>query len=146
MKRLNLERSQREKVLRDRKRGVDMRKVDGMVEDGFETLRDAFAEAQLQGEGGAQLCIYRHGKRVVDLWTGRDKVNDRPYTAATISVQVSLADLWLPGRRGHPPHQRQDRWSVLRRRGRRAFEPGPVDRLAGTRRASRGTGIQQRAT
>ncbi len=54
-----------------------MRKVDGMVEDGFETIRDAFAEAQLQDEGGAQLCIYRHGKRVVDLWTGHDKVNDR---------------------------------------------------------------------
>src|SRR5438128_1962038 len=55
-------------------KGVDMRKVDGIVEDGFETVRDAFAEAQLQDEGGAQLCIYRHGKRVVDLWTGRDKV------------------------------------------------------------------------
>ena len=53
-----------------------MSKVDGMVEDGFETIRDAFAEAQVQDEGGAQLCIYHHGKRVVDLWTGRDKVND----------------------------------------------------------------------
>src|SRR5712691_12548147 len=64
-------------------KGVDMRKVDGIVEDGFETIRDAFAEAQLQDEGGAQLCIYRHGKRVVDLWTGRDKVNDRPNAART---------------------------------------------------------------
>lgn len=68
-----------------------MRKVDGMVEDGFETLRHAFAEAQLQDEGGAQLCIYRHGKRVVDLWTGRDKVNDRPYTADTISIVMSCS-------------------------------------------------------
>src|SRR5437879_9404014 len=50
-------------------KGVDMRKVDGTVENGFETVRDAFAEAQLQDEGGAQLCVYRHGKRVVDLWT-----------------------------------------------------------------------------
>ncbi len=66
-----------------------MRKVDGIVEDGFETIRDAFAEAQLQDEGGAQLCVYRHGKRVVDLWTGRDKVNDRPYTADTISILMS---------------------------------------------------------
>src|SRR6266566_1257343 len=66
-----------------------MSKVDGMVEDGFETIRKAFAEAQVQDEGGAQLCIYRHGKRVVDLWTGRDKVNDRPYTADTISIVMS---------------------------------------------------------
>src|SRR5438105_3229011 len=66
-----------------------MSKVDGMVVDGFETIRDAFAEAQVQDEGGAQLCVYRHGKRVVDLWTGRDKVNDRPYTADTISIVMS---------------------------------------------------------
>jgi hypothetical protein len=57
-------------------KGVDMRKVDRTVENGFETVRDAFAEVQLQDEGGAQLCVYRHGKRVVDLWTGCDKVND----------------------------------------------------------------------
>ena len=44
-----------------------MSKVDGMVVDGFETIRDAFAQAQVQDEGGAQLCVYRHGKRVVDL-------------------------------------------------------------------------------
>lgn len=34
-----------------------MSKVDGMVEDGFETIRDAFAQAQVQDEGGAQLCV-----------------------------------------------------------------------------------------
>jgi hypothetical protein len=38
-----------------------MSKVDGMVEDGFETMRDAFAEAQVQDEGGAQLCISGRG-------------------------------------------------------------------------------------
>src|SRR5256885_9270157 len=27
--------------------------------------------------------------RSVDLWTGRDKVNDRPYTADTISIVMS---------------------------------------------------------
>jgi CubicO group peptidase (beta-lactamase class C family) len=70
-------------------KGVDMKKVDGTVEDGFETVRDAFAEAQWQDEGGAQLCVYRHGKRIVDLWTGRDKMNDRPYTADTISIIMS---------------------------------------------------------
>src|SRR5260370_41350980 len=66
-----------------------MSKVDGMVEDGFETIRYVFAEVQVQDEGGAKLCMYRHGKRVVDLWTGRDKVNDRPYTTDTISIIMS---------------------------------------------------------
>src|SRR2546426_349770 len=71
--------------------GVHMREVDGTVEDDFAAIRDAFAEAQLQDEGGAQLCVYRHGKRVVDLWTGHDKVNDRPYTADTISILMSCS-------------------------------------------------------
>jgi hypothetical protein len=52
-------------------RGVHMREVDGTVEDDFEAVRDAFAEVQSKDEGGAQLCIYHRGKRVVDLWTGR---------------------------------------------------------------------------
>src|SRR5260370_24659337 len=66
-----------------------MSKVDGMVEHGFEAIRDAFAEAEVKTEGGAQLCIYRQGKRVVDLWPGSDRVNDGPYTADTISIVMS---------------------------------------------------------
>ena len=65
--------------------------IGGTVEKGFEAIKDAFAQGQAPDEGGAQLCIYRHGKKVVDLWTGRDKVNDRPYTDKTIAVMMSCS-------------------------------------------------------
>ena len=45
--------------------------------------------AQAADEGGGQLCVYRHGEKVVDLWAGRDKVNDRPYGEDTITVIMS---------------------------------------------------------
>ena len=57
--------------------------------EGFESVRDAFAEAQSHDEGGAQLCVYRHGKRVVDVWAGTDKLRSRPYTADTITILMS---------------------------------------------------------
>ncbi len=45
--------------------------VYGTTAAGFETLRDAFGDGQAKDSGGAQLCVYRHGRKVVDLWTGR---------------------------------------------------------------------------
>src|ERR1700761_7011259 len=63
--------------------------VHGTTAPGFEALRDAFAEGQAPDNGGAQLCVYQHGKKVVDLWTGRDKINDRPYTDQTLAVCFS---------------------------------------------------------
>ena len=63
--------------------------VGGYVARGYEGVRDAFAAAQANDEGGAQLCIYRHGQKVVDVWGGRDKVNDRPYDEDTITVIMS---------------------------------------------------------
>jgi CubicO group peptidase (beta-lactamase class C family) len=64
-------------------------RVEGTVERGFEAVREAFAEGQAQDEGGAQLCVYRHGSRVVDLWAGIDKLNGRQYAAKTITVLMS---------------------------------------------------------
>jgi CubicO group peptidase (beta-lactamase class C family) len=61
----------------------------GFVARGYEGVRDAFAQAQAADEGGAQLCVYRHGSKVVDLWAGRDKVNDRPYLQETLTVIMS---------------------------------------------------------
>jgi CubicO group peptidase (beta-lactamase class C family) len=61
----------------------------GFVAHGYEGVRDAFAHAQAADEGGGQLCIYRHGQKVVDLWAGRDKVNDRPYGEDTLTVIMS---------------------------------------------------------
>lgn len=46
--------------------------VHGTVAEGFEGVREEFA-AVLAEEGddpGAQLVVYRHGRRVVDLWSG----------------------------------------------------------------------------
>ncbi len=63
--------------------------VDGYVARGYEGVRDAFATAQSADEGGGQLCVYRHGQKVVDLWAGRDTVNDRPYGQDTITIIMS---------------------------------------------------------
>ncbi|HEY0303007.1 MAG TPA: serine hydrolase domain-containing protein [Rhizomicrobium sp.] len=65
--------------------------VGGTTEKGFEALRDAFAQGQAADDGGAQLCVYRHGKKVVDLWAGRDPVKDRPYTDKTLAVMMSVS-------------------------------------------------------
>jgi CubicO group peptidase (beta-lactamase class C family) len=63
--------------------------VGGYVSRGYEGVRDAFASAQAADEGGGQLCVYRQSQKVVDLWAGRDKVNDRPYGEDTITVIMS---------------------------------------------------------
>jgi CubicO group peptidase (beta-lactamase class C family) len=67
--------------------------VHGTVEAGFEGVREAFAAAQApeKDDGGAQLCVYRHGKKVVDLWAGQDKLADRPYTDETSTVCFSVS-------------------------------------------------------
>ena len=62
----------------------------GYAARGYEGVRDAFAAAQAADqEGGGQLCVYRHGEKVVDLWAGRDRENDRPYGQETITVIMS---------------------------------------------------------
>lgn len=65
--------------------------VKGTTASGYEDVRDAFAAAQALDPGGAQLCVYRHGRVVVDLWCGRDKVYNRPFTDQTITVIFSAA-------------------------------------------------------
>ncbi|GHF64365.1 esterase [Streptomyces mashuensis] len=45
--------------------------VQGTVADGFEPVRDAFADNfARRGERGAAVAVYRDGRRVVDLWAG----------------------------------------------------------------------------
>ncbi len=63
--------------------------TEGFVAPGFESVADAFEKAQAADKGGAQLCVYLEGKPVVDIWTGRDIVNDRPYGADTLTVVMS---------------------------------------------------------
>jgi CubicO group peptidase (beta-lactamase class C family) len=61
----------------------------GTVASGFEAVRTAFLAAQAGDPGGAQLCVYRQGERVVDLWAGWDPTNERPYGEDTIGVLMS---------------------------------------------------------
>jgi CubicO group peptidase (beta-lactamase class C family) len=61
----------------------------GAVAPGFEAVREAFVEAQRGDPGGAQLCVYRRGERVVDLWAGWDNVGGRAYGEHTIAVLMS---------------------------------------------------------
>jgi CubicO group peptidase (beta-lactamase class C family) len=63
--------------------------VNGYVARGYEGVGEAFGAAQANDEGGGQLSIYRHGDKVVDIWAGRDKINDRPYDEDTITVIMS---------------------------------------------------------
>src|ERR1700754_1543712 len=65
--------------------------VEGRTEPGFEAMRDAFARGQANDPGGAQLCVYHKGRVVVDLWTGRDPVNDRPFSGDTLIALASVS-------------------------------------------------------
>ncbi len=49
-----------------------MNSIEGTVESGFEGVMDAFAEGQVGDPGIAQLCVYHHGRVLVDLWTTRE--------------------------------------------------------------------------
>jgi hypothetical protein len=68
---------------------VNETEVRGTVAPGYEAVRDGFARGQADDESGAQLLVYRLGERVVDLWTGRDTVGGKPYTADSIGVLMS---------------------------------------------------------
>ncbi len=85
-----------------------MTAIDGWTAKGFEGVRDAFAAAQAEDSGGAQLCIWRHGETVLDVWAGRD-ARGRP------SVHGSIAHHPDVGEQGHHRNPR-----AYPRRARRA--------------------------
>ncbi|KUJ66160.1 esterase [Streptomyces albus subsp. albus] len=62
--------------------------VQGTVADGFEPVRDAFAENfARRGERGAALALYLHGRKVADLWGGtKDADGAEPWTRDTAQV------------------------------------------------------------
>ncbi|MFI6026552.1 serine hydrolase domain-containing protein [Amycolatopsis magusensis] len=75
-----------------------MTNVHGTVAEGFEAVREEFAAAAA-GENGAQVAVYVHGRRVVDLWAG-DEVTGETLTgvysstkgAATLVVALLVQD------------------------------------------------------
>jgi CubicO group peptidase (beta-lactamase class C family) len=65
--------------------------LDGYVAPGFERVRDAFiGNFDGNGEVGAAVCVYRHGRKVVDLWGGlADPATGRPWTRDTLQLVYS---------------------------------------------------------
>lgn len=68
-----------------------MTTIHGEVAAGFEPVREAFAANFAQhGDIGAAVCVYQHGRPVVDLWGGvADPETDRPWTGDTLQLVYS---------------------------------------------------------
>ncbi|WP_326701635.1 beta-lactamase family protein [Streptomyces sp. NBC_01754] len=62
--------------------------VRGTVAPGFEAVRDAFVRNfERRGERGAAVAVYRHGRKVVDLWAGtRDVDGTEPWALDTVQI------------------------------------------------------------
>ncbi|MFM9371675.1 serine hydrolase domain-containing protein [Streptomyces sp. Da 82-17] len=62
--------------------------VQGSVASGFEPVEDAFARNFAErGERGAAVAVYRHGRKVVDLWAGsRDVDGEEPWEEGTAQI------------------------------------------------------------
>ncbi|MEU1484360.1 serine hydrolase domain-containing protein [Streptomyces sp. NPDC005752] len=62
--------------------------VRGTVAPGFEAVRDAFVRNfEQRGERGAAVALYRHGRKVVDLWAGtRDVDGVEPWAVDTVQI------------------------------------------------------------
>ncbi|HEV7722063.1 MAG TPA: serine hydrolase domain-containing protein [Iamia sp.] len=60
--------------------------TEGTVEPGWGAVADAFvANFEERAEVGAAVCVYRHGRKVVDLWGGTaDPASGRPWAEDTI--------------------------------------------------------------
>jgi CubicO group peptidase (beta-lactamase class C family) len=61
----------------------------GEVAPGYESVRTAFETAQSADAGGAQLAVYHHGVKVVDIWGGRDVARGRSYPGDGIQILTS---------------------------------------------------------
>lgn len=85
-----------------------MVEVHGTCEGGFAGVADAFAENFADhDEVGAAVCVYHHGRPVVDLWGGRaDRESGRPWEQDTLQLVfsttkgIAAACVHLLGERG----------------------------------------------
>jgi CubicO group peptidase (beta-lactamase class C family) len=68
-----------------------MTTIDGEVAAGFEPVREAFAaNFARHGDIGAAVCVYHHGRPVVDLWGGiADPDAGRPWERDTLQLVYS---------------------------------------------------------
>ena len=79
-----------------------MPQINGSVTAGFEPVRAAFAAVATaeNADYGAQVVAYRHGERVVDLWTGPDITGDSltgAYSASKGAAHLVVALLVQDG-------------------------------------------------
>ena len=67
--------------------------VHGDCDDRFAQVGAAFARNfRDHGEVGAALCVYQHGRKVVDLWGGlKDRASAAPWDANTMVCMMSVA-------------------------------------------------------
>ena len=65
--------------------------IGGIVEPGFEAVRDAFVRNFTEhGELGAEVAVHLNGRKVVDLWGGiADAATGRPYDDRTLQLVFS---------------------------------------------------------
>ena len=65
--------------------------IDGIVEPGFEGVRDAFARNfEEHGDVGAGFCLHVEGRKVVDLWGGvADPATNQAYDESTLQLVFS---------------------------------------------------------
>ncbi|MFE7947139.1 serine hydrolase domain-containing protein [Streptomyces sp. NPDC057426] len=68
-----------------------MTTINGEVAPGFEPVREAFAANFTQhGDIGAAVCVYWHGRPVVDIWGGvADSETGRPWAQDTLQLVYS---------------------------------------------------------
>ncbi|MFF7158779.1 serine hydrolase [Streptomyces sp. NPDC008139] len=64
--------------------------VHGTAEDGWEPVRTAFAQNfTRRGDAGAAFALYRHGRKVVDLWGGAASAGEpsgKPWAEDTVQI------------------------------------------------------------
>ena len=64
--------------------------VHGFFHEDFRSVAE-FLEKQIRqdGRGGAAVCIYHKGEKVVDIWAGERSANHLPWEADTLSISFS---------------------------------------------------------
>ena len=63
--------------------------MDGYVHPDFLPIGQTFRSQIRRGNGGAALCVYHHGKKVVDVWGGERDEWGTPWTEDTMSPSFS---------------------------------------------------------
>jgi len=64
--------------------------IRGQVEGGFESVARVL-ERQVRRGGGAAVCVYHRGRKVVDVWAGTRDSAGRPWEAGTMAMSFSTS-------------------------------------------------------